>query len=414
MQKINFKQLALYVALVVSIMGFYACEDDFPNNLALQPGLTTFEEDPRGKIVSTELLTTKTIEEVGAILKDEGIRDISGIFNLQYGVEFHKVIYETIDAKGNPVQASGGLAVPVDHAGDAPIALYCHGTVLRENEVPSALSREASIGMIFASEGFVVVLPDYLGFGPSPGIHPYHHAKSEATASIDILRAAKNEFSDLVNDQLLIFGYSQGGHAAMATVKEIEENHNDEFTVTASAPMSGAYDLSGIQATTFEEEKAYDAPYYLPYIMLAYNEVYDMYESTSDFLNAPWDVDLPPLFEGENGSGAVNRIMPEFPNQIIKKEVLDDFINNPESEFRKRLEENSLINWSPQSPMRIYYCNGDPLVLYPNSEKACESFAERSDAHPDMECKDMGPFDHAGCVLPSLLDARGWFYQMIQ
>jgi hypothetical protein len=34
-------------------------------------------------------------------------------------------------------------------------------------------------------------MPDYIGMGGSPGLHPYVHAASEATASIDMIRAAR-------------------------------------------------------------------------------------------------------------------------------------------------------------------------------------------------------------------------------
>lgn len=84
-------------------------------------------------------------------------------------------------------------------------------------------------------------LPDYLGLGDSPGRHLYCHSKTEATASIDlyVLQKLCQLKNVLYNDQLFIFGYSQGGHAAMATTREIQLNHSDEFTITASAPMSG-------------------------------------------------------------------------------------------------------------------------------------------------------------------------------
>src|ERR1051326_8920384 len=109
------------------------------------------------------------------------------------------------------------------------------------------LHSELVVGLAFATSGYAVAMPDYLGLGDSPGLHPYHHARSEATASVDMLRAARafcaaNGFQ--LNGRLFLAGYSQGGHATMALLRELETWHMNEFTVTACAPMAGAYDRS--------------------------------------------------------------------------------------------------------------------------------------------------------------------------
>jgi hypothetical protein len=75
-----------------------------------------------------------------------------------------------------------------------PLFSYQHGTLTQTNEAPSSmnLSGEVSVGIAFATSGYAAVVPDYLGLGDSPGLHPYHHARSEATACVDMLRAAKS------------------------------------------------------------------------------------------------------------------------------------------------------------------------------------------------------------------------------
>ena len=70
-----------------------------------------------------------------------------------------------------------------------------------------------------------------------------------------MIRAARefitNDLNLIDNSQVFLTGYSQGGHACMATHKYIHENSlQSEFDVIASAPCSGPYDLSGIMADT--------------------------------------------------------------------------------------------------------------------------------------------------------------------
>lgn len=81
-----------------------------------------------------------------------------------------------------------------------------------------------------------------MGLGYGPGLYPDVHAASEATATIDMLRATRNYCQQNaigLNGQVFLFGYSQGGHATAAAQKMIEEKYPHEFTITASAPMAG-------------------------------------------------------------------------------------------------------------------------------------------------------------------------------
>ena len=100
-----------------------------------------------------------------------------------------------------------------------PLCSYQHGTITERYEVPSFEGGELFLGIVFAPGGYVVCMPDYLGLGLGEGLHPYCHAKSEATATVDMLRATRqvcDEQDIHLNDQTFLFGYSQGGHATMA------------------------------------------------------------------------------------------------------------------------------------------------------------------------------------------------------
>lgn len=411
MWKIN--NLFLLLAVCTALL-FTACEEDPEIDDDNEPTV----EDLRGQVVEYEALLSYDVNQVDSVMAA-----IDPILQLlitpQNGIDYLKVNYRTIDAHGNPTIASGAVAIPTGLAAGSkpPVAAYCHGTVVREDNLPTTLSTESNIGIIFGSEGYVVALPDYLGFGANPGLHPYHHADSEASATIDLILAAKNLAEELqsgTNDQLFVFGYSQGGHAAMATIKAIEENYQGQLEVIRGAPMSGAYDLSGIQAVSFEEAIPYPSPYYLPYIMLAYNDVYQLYDHTFEFLKSPYSGTLPGLFDGYHSSGTINDFMTEIPNQIIVDEVLEGFINDPQHPFRLKLRENDLYDWTPTTDMRLYYCEADQQVYYENSIKACETF-EANGSTADIQCVSGGEqFGHGDCVIPVLLQARAWFNEVAE
>ena len=78
------------------------------------------------------------------------------------------------------------------------------------------------------------------------------------------------------NNQLSLVGYSEGGYATLAAQKMMEQDYPYEFDITISFPMAGPYDLSGTMVDLMLNGQLYGAPYYLPYILLAYIDYYDL------------------------------------------------------------------------------------------------------------------------------------------
>ena len=64
------------------------------------------------------------------------------------------------------------------------------------------------------------------------------------------------------------------------------------------------------------------------------------------------------------------------------------------------LEDNDLINFIPQSPMRLIHCNGDDNVPFQNSVVAYEAFPYVSN---ELELLDGGNFNHSECALISII-----------
>jgi len=322
----------------------------------------------------------------------------------------YKLVYNTIDPLGNPTTASGALAVPIGYNCALPIASYNHGTIVVKSSVPSNTSTEALIGVGMASSGYIVALPDYLGLGDGPGFHPYVHAKSQATATIDMIFASK-EFLDgeelSYNDQLFLFGYSQGGHACMATHKEIEENPSYGLTVTASVPMSGPYDISGIQTQYLVEDVPYDSPGYLPYVVLAYQMIYDyLPQDPADIFAPPYDTLIPELFDGSNSWGEIEAQLPAIPNEMILPEVFEAFKADQDHPLRIALRDNDVYDWSPTAPIHMFYCTEDEQVSFENALLA-ETVLSANGG--DIQVTNGGALTHGGCVQPALIGGKAFF-----
>ena len=365
----------------------------------------------RGKLVASALTSYFTKAQLALLLAAYNISMAP-----QYDVGVYKLVYETVDPLGGRTQASGALAVPQVTGQALPLVSYQHGTLTRKSDAPSAtVLGETFIGVVLATSGYVAALPDYLGLGDSPGLHPYHHASSEATAGVDMLRAARVFCASngiALNGQLFLCGYSQGGHATMALHRELEAYHTDEFAIAASAPMAGAYDLSGVTTDDVLGGRSQPNPYYFAYLLAAYQDVYHLAPSLVDLLAQPYDTTLPLLLNGQYTGDQINAAMPADVRQVLKPALLADLQTNPNALLRIALRDNDLYRWTPRAPVRLYQCSGDQDVIFANAQVAFESFRSRG---AQVELINPVPGGtHADCVLPSLLGAKAWFDSLKQ
>jgi acetyl esterase/lipase len=330
-----------------------------------------------------------------------------------YDVDFYKLTYNTVDTQGEPTVASGSIALPSNaECSEYPMMVYCHGTVLRQNDVPSAQNLESLLVRLFASSGTISIAPDYLGLGENPGIHPYVHAESQATATIDLIRAANeflesNELSG--NGDVLVTGYSQGGHAAMATLKYAEDNGlNEELGIIAGAPCSGPYDMSGSQTAVLLSDEPYSNPGYLIYVLKSYELAYgNIYNELSDVIQQPYADLVAPYFDGaqdEFGMGVVNELLPGLISELMVDTTLANFESNNNHPLRVALRDNDNYDWTPTVPVLMPYCDGDEQVGFENSLIA-ETTMNANGAANVSASNVLPGATHGGCFNPAILAA---------
>lgn len=364
----------------------------------------------QGTLVEDTVILHLTYNDLDQIMLDQGIP--LGLLATDYEVDVHRVIYNTPDVVGQPTTASGLIFIPSNDTCAMPMMTYLHGTKLERESAFYHLNGEWQIGAIAATSGYAACLPDYLGLGAGPGIHPYMHGESEATASIDCLRACRficdSEDRNL-NDQLFITGYSQGGHSTMAVHRKIQEELSGELTVTASAPGSGPYDMSGIQLDMVASFDPYSEPGYLPFLIQSYQAAYgDLYTNIEDIYVAPYDQILPPLLDGSVGMGVVNDAMPAVPRDIFTTTYTDAFFSDTTHPAFVALKANNMYDWVPEAPVTFSYCRMDEQVAYENTFVASNYMINNGSPAITVIERDslIGHFD---CALPSILGAKIWF-----
>ena len=129
-----------------------------------------------------------------------------------------RIMYLSESLEGDPIAVTGFVLVPTVAAppeGRTAVAV-AHGTTGIADECAPSLDPGvyASIGAVGGDTEPLLAFTDYEGLG-TPGRHPYLVGESEGRGTLDALAAARGLPDADVGDRYGIWGYSQGGHAAL-------------------------------------------------------------------------------------------------------------------------------------------------------------------------------------------------------
>ncbi len=341
---------------------------------------------------------------------------------VDYDVDVYRITYTTKSIDMEVDTASGILAIPDAPNTIFPFIIYEHGTVGDRHSVPSEGSNEQLTTIVLAAHGYHCIAPDYIGLGISKGTHPYLHPQSEAWATIDLIKAVKtiDESYFHYNDQIFITGYSQGGHATMATCRALQDEAT--LTLTAAAPLSGPYSVS-------KEMKKFtlsDQPYYFcgylgsVYLSAKYSypdllsdiEVEDLFKAPYASLIREFENEEKSLWEINNQMKAklteIEGVV--LPKLMFKDEVQSEIVNSTSHPLHKALERMDVTNWIPKAPLHMVYCTADDQVTYRNAIYT-DSLMHANGASNVSSQDAFASGDHSSCYIPAIFKMRDFFAQ---
>ncbi|KAI4137797.1 MAG: hypothetical protein L6R39_007093 [Caloplaca ligustica] len=201
-------------------------------------------EDPFYTLPEESSVTTP-----GSFLKAEEV-DTSK-YSLPPATAMRRIMYQSENLKGSRVPASAYILWPYsprsDHDG-YPVVAWAHGTSgFSVNGAPSnhqSLFQHWFAPFQLALNGYVVVAPDYAGFGVSrhasgqPIVHEYLTLTSHANDVVYAVQAAQQHFRELAKGCFVI-GHSQRGGVAWATAqRQTNKPASGYLGAVAIAPLT--------------------------------------------------------------------------------------------------------------------------------------------------------------------------------
>ena len=325
-------------------------------------------------------------------------------------VKTYKLVYYTLNPYSMQVaRASGLIAVPAGVNAALRIVVYTHGTEVSKRDVPSnpANAEARMVLSAFASQGYVVFMPDYIGKGESPGMHTYMLSEGEAQAAYDFCTAARSVCRELkldLNGTMFLTGWSQGGHAAMALARLMQKQEGSG--VKAVAPIAGVYDLCLAWNHWLLSCSSNLLPLIMAYNIYAYEYHLKIPGLRQLALNTQYQRIGEDIFDTDNIPANILTIFGKTPSQLLKPGFRASFLEN-NNVFSKALGKNQVYMWKAKVPIRFYYGEADSVISLSVSKTAHDYMKGLG---CDVGMVNAGSFaGHSETFLFALAHARKWF-----
>lgn len=364
-------------------------------------------------LFSVVLFSCDNFDDVPA----NGSNDIYLVSHEKVSTDVYKISYYTT-FEGEKRKASGLVCVP-SNAGTYPLMSFQNGTNTLHSAAPSLAPPNSDLfqllGMM-ASSGFVIAIPDYLGFGVADDMfHPYLDKESTVQTVLDMLRATKEMVEKLesteLNEDLYITGYSQGGWSTMQVQKAIESNYSGEFNLVASACGAGPYDLVGISNYVFGQT-TYPMPYFLGYLINSYSNL-GMTTPIDSMFREPYASRIPGLFDGSKDGAEINTELTKVVGDLFTTSFLDNWESGPVySSFYSMLQDNSISGYKTKVPTLLIHGSADTFVPSFTSQNLYNEFITQGVNSSLLYYIELPGLDHQDAVVPAELQAIKWFLQI--
>jgi pimeloyl-ACP methyl ester carboxylesterase len=310
------------------------------------------------------------------------------------GARAWRILYTTTLGDYVPALASGIVVAAFDlPEGPRPVIAWTHGTTgVAAQCAPSAMPRSLDAGGFpesalddVVAEGWVLVATDYAGLGTG-GPVPFMIGEGQARSALDAVRAAR-QLADLDLDRrTVVWGHSQGGHAALWTAI-VAPHYAPDIDLLGVAAMAPPTDLVALAKRL---QRSVPGQAALALLATAYTEMYP-------------DVVFEEIVR-PNATDVARRMA----SLCVGPESLDELVvataslqssgvlaASPDSgALGERLRENS-VTGEIGVPLLVAQGQSDPVIA---AAETAAWVAERCATGQELEYRTYGGRDHMGLV----------------
>ena len=229
-----------HFTLLISFLVIWSCENDQSGDNVIIPDSETGIFISATKVDALDKVSIITFLQFAAY-QLPGQPDLAS--EVVSGVNVYEVRYRAPYINDTEIELSGLVCIPDDESIESLMISFQNGTIVTHGSAPTKDLNDPEKRLLhsIAGMGYVVLIPDYIGFGSSEDkFHPYHYKPLFQTTVYNFIKAVKemadsDEFSFKLSGDLFLTGYSLGGWATLVTHNYLELNPVEGLSLSGSA-----------------------------------------------------------------------------------------------------------------------------------------------------------------------------------
>jgi hypothetical protein len=191
----------------------------------------------------------------------------------------------------------------------------------------------------------------------------------------------------------------------MATQQAIENDPGLGWEITAVAAGAGAYNIEFVMEDVLDRG-VFTSPGFLSLIIYSYNEVNNFSKSMEYYFLEPFASQIPLLLDGSKSQGQINNALSDTLANYFQLSFMEGMMNKTETEMINAFRVNSVHDWQPEAPLRLYHSSGDEYIPIADSQNTAELLRENG---ADVEFVLLGDGDHSSSAIDMISEVIPWF-----
>lgn len=300
--------------------------------------------------------------------------------------------YTMNDTNGQTVQVYARVFIPSSGVTKKlPIFAFAPGTTGIDDQCAASVEQPAkrswgnypSHMAAYAAQGYATVITDYEGMRDTTRMHHYMVGALEGRAVLDSVRALTNLplTKDQANpEEVIVGGYSQGGHAAYWADK-VAATYAPEIKVQG---VIGFGPVTDVRRTLTDTTRGANILWFGPYLLYSYSDWYQESYPLAEILQPPFVQNL----TSDIAANCIDTNIAHWGNKDINRVYTPQFIaamqtgsvSSVSKSFDARMQENLTADVKTASKKAIFHGQLDNVVLPAQSQEAIQRLCRLGNA----------------------------------
>ena len=150
---------------------------------------------------------------------------------------------------------------------------------------------------------------------------------------------------------------------------------------------------------SLEKEDSIAQGLYVSYLLLAFDDIYDVYGAAGDVFRRRYATIVEDLFDMRHYFDDVMFALPPTARELLKPSYYAEIAADRDNPLRVRLRENAVDRWRPEAPILVFHSPVDEEVPYDDALLSVDRLRRRG---ATIAVRTLPGFDHVNSWIQAL------------